>query len=255
MKARASGLLVAALVTALAISGCQVDGGGEDAADGTAQGDVEDNEGAAGTGTEAGADDTPMAADDGWVPLHSLDLPAPGTATITVDGETLTTDIECRGPGVLPDGQNNLLLFRTGAQGKVELSDGRQGFFSIARNVAVYDEWIATGGAGSVYDYPGQDYATVDFFIRAEVDGRRGFAHSYWAAPADRDSAGTAMPLVHIQPDGSFTVQHEVRRTGPDILGIHAFAPEGAVTVAGRCDGPWEQQPDQFPTDMTLEFP
>jgi hypothetical protein len=250
MKSRITGPTVAVVAAVLAVAGCAVEGGGEAAT--SEQGGTTADDATTTTDAEQQPDDGPMTAEAGWVPLHSLDLPAPGTATITVDGETITTDIECRGPGVLPDGQNNLLLFRTGAQGRVALSDGRVGYFSIARNVAVYSEWIAVGGAGSVYDYPGQDYATVDFFIQAEVNNLRGFAHSYWAAPADRDSAGTAMPLVHVQPDGSFTVQHEVRRTGPDITGIHASAPEGAVTIAGRCDGPWAQQPDHFASDFTI---
>ena len=176
----------------------------------------------------------PMTGEDGWVELHDLDIPAAGRAVLRLDDVEVSFDIDCLGPGVI-EAHHDLpaflehLLFRIGVRGLGEL-DGQEVLFEAARNVVDSDK---AQEDLRFHRYPGQDRARIRFVITLE-DGL--YQGSEQRAPGDRNREGHGLPLLHVQPDGSFTAMAEV----PASPG-HDQALAGDVILAGRCPAPWNE--------------
>src|SRR5699024_5248349 len=137
----------------LALAAC---GGnnGSNAADGESEGKT----------TAADSPEVPeMTGEDGWVALHEMDIPAPGTAVMTIDGTRVDAAIECSGPGVVDNGQNTLFSIRI--RGDFGLDDGRSGYFELSRAVNRERE--------SFYAYNGQDAATLQVVVETSKEGQR----------------------------------------------------------------------------------
>ncbi len=176
----------------------------------------------------------PMSGEDGWVELHDLDIPAAGQAVLRLDDVEVSFDVDCLGPGVIEAHHDlpaflDYLLFRTGVRGLGEL-DGQQVIFEAARNVVDADK---AREDLRYHRYPGQDRARLQFVITLE-DGLSQVSEQ--RAPGDRNREGHGLPLLHVQPDGSFTAMAEV----PAFPG-HDQALAGDVTLAGRCPAPWNE--------------
>lgn len=174
-----------------------------------------------------------MTGEDGWVELHALDIPDAGTMVIRINGEEATvTDFTCNGPGVVGEDDFAIGLFAISVYGDMVAPDGRDGLFNLERRVATYEDWGATGGAGDVYDYGGQDSASV----LLSAWGDDGLAsNAVKVSPGDADHGGSELPLVHVAPDGAFTVHTNLE---PAATG-HEDAPSGDVEIAGKCSAPW----------------
>ncbi|MFW7415494.1 hypothetical protein [Demequina sp. SO4-18] len=177
-----------------------------------------------GAGAPAGGATT---AEDGWVALHGLEVPASGTAVLEAAGETHEMDIACYGPGVFGEGEHDEYQFRVSARGEFTWDDGSEGFFTVTRAV--------TFSPMQAYDYQGLDNADVTVTV---VSGGE-FHAATLAAPSDADGAGASLPLVHAQPDGTFTVDRDLEAASS----MHENAPAGEVRIAGACDGPWADHP------------
>src|SRR5699024_11671226 len=106
-----------------------------------------------------------------------------------------------------------------------ELEDGRSGELVIDRSVAAEPE--------DFYDYDGHDSAWLQVIVDA-ID-EEGWHSATRGGPNDSDPNGETLPLVHAQPDGSFTIDAEVEKSA-----FHEDALDGDLTLAGRCPQPWE---------------
>ena len=219
-------LTFAAAATVLLLAGC---GGGDDT-DGTNSASNGDTGGGTSALVAPTSAEEAMDGEDGWTDLLPVDLPAPGTAEVTINGTSYDVDITCTGPGVIPDPETAAYLFRVGVTGDFVTDDGRNAGIILGRHVDKFENWSATGGAGDVYDYPGQDVGQVQTTVEAGD-----LTHSaVRVTPADDDRTGEAAPLLHVSPDGGFTVETELEK-----MWGHDDALEGSVTIAGQCSAPW----------------
>lgn len=195
-----------------------------------------------------------MNAADGWVELHALALPEPGQAVMTRGDTEIVFDISCNGPGEIdPDADLPSVmasrLFNAQFQGEAHTADGQRVNISGYRRVVNEEE---ARGDLRYYRYPGQDRASIDVtLIDAEDRGHS----SFQGGPNDRNRDGKGLPMLHVQPDGSFTAVTELISAATMIPGTHEFhrdALAGAITLAGRCPGPWHEQP--LPGGMRAMF-
>lgn len=208
----------ALLSTSLFLAACGADGGNGAAA-----------EAQPAAGQAPSAEPSPPAervAADGWSQLHDIPLPEPGRAVLTLAGEEYATGITCEGPGAHdPDHHMaNLYLFRVAFDGKSETAGG-QGFWLFG------DRHITTLEAAA-----GEHQERSQVTLAVDVPGGSGPRHSTIAmAPSDSDPAGDGLPLLHVSPDGGFTMRAPMQRVGR----IHEHAPEGEAVLAGRCPDGW----------------
>lgn len=232
-----SPLAVVVCAAALTLAGCTIDDidahaseqlAGNSTPDSTPDGDDADGI-------------TPMEAGDGWADLHDLPLPEPGTATVSINGVDLEFAIRCDGPGeVLPSDvdAHGGRVFWFHFQAETTLDNSRLVRLSGSRAVASFEEWSAVGG-GSSYPYEGQDSA----YIELTVFDEDGMAHTAsLRSPSDADPTGGALPLVHVDPSGAFTVVTHIPSLAhriPGDHGYHAHAIEGDAVIAGRCQPEW----------------
>lgn len=195
-----------------------------------------------------------MTAEDGWVDLHDLALPEPGKAILTLSDTEIRFDVSCNGPGeIAADAQLPPVmasrLFNAQFQGEGKLANGRKVTLSGYRRLVDTEE---ARRDLRYYRYPGQDRASLDLAVMDE----NGRAHSsFQGGPNDRNRDGKGLPMVHVQPDGSFTAVTEMISAATMIPGSHDFhkdALAGPITLAGRCPTPWEEQP--LPGGMRAMF-
>jgi hypothetical protein len=223
--------LAAAIVVALTVAACG--GGGET----TDQADVEVPDGAdadAASDTDgARSVDAALKAADGWGELHDLNLPAPGTAELTVAGETYVAEVECPGPGEIPDEfldtgtpLNQFVIYQFLLQGNGTMPDGSGFRLSAERSIFVDgDRWhqirnMGWGGGGQ-----------MDAVRLSGDDGV-----SWQLTPSSRDPEGAQLPLVRVDRDGGVTAQGELV---PEFEGD--AMPEGEFTLVARCPEGWPQ--------------
>ncbi len=195
-----------------------------------------------------------MSAEDGWVDLHDLVLPEAGTATLVVNGETILLEIECFGPGVIDhDGEVPPImasrLFNAQFSGEGTMANGWRVQLSGHRRVV--DEEEARRDL-RFYRYRGMDRASLDI----NVFDDEGMANSsFQGGPNDRNRRGEGLPMLHVQPDGTFTAVTEMTSAAAMIPGDHEFhrnAVAGPIELAGRCDQPWAELP--FPGGIRAAF-
>jgi hypothetical protein len=213
---------------------------------------AEDSPAAAATGQ---APSVPvMTAADGWVALHDVDLPEPGTARVDIAGESILFAIECQGPGEFDESierpaMTSMQLFSARFSGEGTLANGRRVTVSGYRRVLNEEE---AEREQRFYRYPGQDRASLDFIVFDED----GLAHSsFQGGPNDRNRDGLGLPMLHVQPDGSFTAVTDMISAATMIPGEHEFhrdALAGPVTLAGRCPQRWDESP--LPGGMSAIF-
>jgi hypothetical protein len=227
-RRRATAVLLGA---ALALAAC----GDQEAAEADPPdpetGDAAANQAEAGEGDQENgehadevADAPTLEAQDGWLDLHDLPLPAPGTAELSVAGEEIDLEVECSRPGPLDD--HGYLLFGFTFTGDGETSDGQSVSVSGSRELVDEEE-----AAKSVYDYAGQERGSFQIDLH---DGER-FHIAIAVSPADDDPGGTQLPILHIDESGGFTVDQEVPAFGSG----HGDALAGHVTLAGQCQEDW----------------
>lgn len=195
-----------------------------------------------------------MNAADGWVELHDLALPEPGQARLMMGDAELLFDISCNGPGEIgPDTELPPImasrLFNAQFQGEAKTENGQTVTISGYRRVVNEEE---ARRDLRFYRYTGQDRASIDVTLISNDDR----AHaSFQGGPNDRNRSGEGLPLLHVQPDGSFTAVTELISAATMIPGDHEFhrdALAGAITLAGRCPAPWQEQP--LPGGMRAMF-
>jgi hypothetical protein len=238
-----SPLAAVVCATALALAGCTIDDNNAHAAEQFTENGIPGS-----TPTGDGTDGiTPMEAGDGWAGVHDLPLPDPGTATVSINGIDLVFSVTCDGPGeVLPSDvdAHGGRVFWFHFQGETALDNGRLVRLSGSRAVASFEEWSAVGN-DSAYPYQGQDSA----YIELTVFDEDGMAHtSSRRSPSDADPTGEALPLVHVDPSGAFTVVTHIpsmARRIPGDHGYHAHAIEGDAVIAGRCQPEWPESDDR----------
>lgn len=166
-------------------------------------------------------------AADGWAELHDdIPLPGPGRAVLHLAGEEYATGITCEGPGEYdPDNHMaNLYLFRISFDGKGETASG-QGFWLFG------DRHVTTLESAA-----GEHQERSQVTLAVDIPDGGSLRHSTIAmSPTDADPAGEGLPLLHVAPDGGFTMRAPMRRVGS----IHEHAPEGEAVLAGMCPDGW----------------
>ncbi|MGY6588135.1 MAG: hypothetical protein ACXIUB_07550 [Wenzhouxiangella sp.] len=209
---------------------------------------------ASSTQAEDGNEIITMSANDGWVELHDLSVPEPGTARLVAGGETILLEIECFGPGVIDhDGEVPPImvsrLFNAQFSGEGTMANGWRVQLSGHRRVVDEDE---ARRDLRFYRYRGMDRASLDI----NVFDDEGMANSsFQGGPNDRNRGGEGLPMLHVQPDGSFTAITDMVSAATMIPGDHSFhrnAMAGPIELAGRCDRPWAELP--FPGGIRAAF-
>ncbi len=151
-----------------------------------------------------------------------MDIPAAGTAVMTIDGTRYDVDVECSGSGVTSDEHSQ--LFSIDIRGQFGLDDGRSGYFELRR-------WV-NSEPDSFYPYPGHDGAWLQVVVESHKEDQ--YHSSTQGGPNDPDPRGESLPLLHAQPDGSFTVDSKLKK-----MMFHGDALDGPITLAGRCPEAW----------------
>ncbi len=227
----------------LALLGVLVAGCGSDPAD------VDDEAGngsvATETASENGDDIILISAEDGWVDLHDLPLPDVGKALVEIGSERIEFEIECHGPGVIDHdadvpGIMASRLFNTQFNGEGTLANGWRVTISGSRRVVDEDE---ARQDLRFYRYRGMDRASLDLIVFDEEGLANG---SFQGGPNDRNRTGEGLPMLHVQPDGSFTAVTEMISMATMIPGTHEFhqhALAGPMTLSGRCGKSWSELP------------
>lgn len=205
-----------------------------------------------GSNSQASSESTPetsqdfiqMTAEDGWVELHDLSLPEPGRARLDIEGEIIEFEIECYGPGVV-DHSGEVpqsiasRLFSAEFSGDGTLSDGRRASIEGSRYVVDETEMLRNTYAG--YSYRGMDGASLELTV---VDEEGVANASIQGGPSVQNRAGEGLPMLHVQPDGSFTANTELVSKAEYIPGTHQHhqhALAGPAKLAGKCSAPWEE--------------
>lgn len=232
-------------ILALALLGSLMTGCGSEPADVDADQDADNDQAVSESAPETSSDITLMTAADGWVDLHDLTMPEPGRAWLEVEGERVEFEIECNGPGVIDHSDDvppmmASRLFNAQFNGEGRLANGWRVTISGSRRVV--DENEARQDL-RFYRYPGMDRASLDLMV---FDGDGLANGSFQGGPNDQNRTGEGLPMLHVQPDGSFTAVTELVSMATMIPGTHAFhqhALSGPVSLAGRCPAPWEESP------------
>lgn len=189
-----------------------------------------------------------MTADDGWVELHDLSLPEPGRARLDIEGETIEFEIECIGPGVVDHSGEvpkslSSLLFTASFSGDGTLPDGRR--VNIEGSRRVLNETGMLMNTYANYSYRGMDTVSLELNVIDEEGVANG---SIQGGPSVHNRAGEGLPMLHVQPDGGFTVNTDLVSKASLIPGPHQYhqqALAGPATLAGKCAAPWEELPTQ----------
>ncbi|MGY6630114.1 MAG: hypothetical protein ACXIUL_03810 [Wenzhouxiangella sp.] len=219
-------------------------------------------EGAASAGAQAPAPATEpagdelilMTADDGWVELHSLDIPEAGTARLVAGDETIVLELECHGPGIIDhSGEVPSImasrLFNAQFSAEGSLANGWRVQISGHRRIVDEDE---ARRDLRFYRYRGMDRVSLDAIVFDDEDMANA---SFQGGPNDQNRHGEGLPLLHVQPDGSFTAVTEMISAATMIPGDHRFhrnALAGPIELAGRCPQPWAELP--MPGGMRAMF-
>lgn len=199
--------------------------------------------------SETSQDIIHMTAEDGWVELHDLALPEPGRARLDIEGQTIEFEIECYGPGVVDHSGEvpkslSSLVFNAAFSGDGTLPDGRR--VNIEGSRKVHNETGMLANTYANYSYRGMDAASLELNVFDEEGVANG---SLQGGPSPQNRAGEGLPMLHVQPDGSFTVNSELVSKAKFIPGTHQHhqqALAGPATLAGKCVAPWEELPNQF---------
>lgn len=164
-------------------------------------------------------------AADGWADLHDIPLPEPGRAMLTIAGQEYATDITCEGPGEFDpaDETAGRRLFRISFTGTGETAGG-QGFWLFGDR-----------GVSSVEASSGSLGEQSQVTLAVDNPEGRGSHSTIAISPSDADPTGAGLPLLHVSPDGSFTMRAPMERVGS----IHEHAPEGEAVLAARCPDGW----------------
>lgn len=186
-----------------------------------------------------------MSAEDGWVDLHDLSLPVAGKAWLDVDGDRIEFDIECHGPGVIDHSGEvpammSSRLFNAQFNGEGALANGWRVTISGSRRVVDEDE---ARQDLNFYRYRGMDRVSLDLVVFDDEGLANG---SFQGGPNDRNRTGEGLPMLHVQPDGSFTAMTELISMATMIPGTHEFhryALAGPISLSGRCAAPWAELP------------
>lgn len=202
----------------------------------------------------AGDEITKMTADDGWVELHSLDIPEAGTARLVAAGETIVLELECYGPGIIDhSGEVPSImasrLFNAQFSAEGSLANGSRITLSGHRRIVDEDE---ARRDLRFYRYRGMDRVSLDAIVFDDEDMANS---SFQGGPNDQNRRGEGLPLLHVQPDGSFTAVTEMVSAATMIPGDHRFhrnALAGPIELAGRCPQPWAELP--MPGGMRAMF-
>ncbi len=217
--------------------------GSDPAEPGPATGDAREQ--AASQAEEASDRIIPMSAEDGWVDLHELTIPEPGTATLVANGETMLLEVECHGPGVIDQASEvpSIMasrLFNAQFSSEGTMANGWRIQLSGYRRVVGEEE---ARRDLRFYRYRGMDRASLDIIVFDD----EGMANSsFQGGPNDRNRSGEGLPMLHVQPDGSFTAVTEMVSAATMIPGNHRFhrhAISGPVELAGRCPQTWAESP------------
>ncbi|MGY6552949.1 MAG: hypothetical protein ACXIUM_00345 [Wenzhouxiangella sp.] len=203
---------------------------------------------------ETGNEIIAMSAEDGWVALHDLDLPEPGTARLTVNGETIMLELECFGPGIIDHSGEvppimAARLFNAQFTSEGTMANGWRIQLSGYRRVVDAEE---ARRDLRYYRYLGMDRASLDSIV-FDDEGRANA--SFQGGPNDRNRRGEGLPMLHVQADGSFTAVTEMISAATMIPGSHEFhryAIAGPIELAGRCSQPWAELP--FPGGISAAF-
>lgn len=235
---------------ALILLGSLLAGCSSDSADPDAE-QIADN---ARTVSESGAQETSqdiihMTAEDGWVDLHDLSLPESGQAWLDIQGERVEFEIECYGPGVIDHSGHvpqsiSSLQFNAEFTGQGTLADGRRARIKGSRYV--FDETEMLRRSFYIYSYRGMDSARLELDVFDDENVANG---SIQDGPSSRNRAGSGLPMLHVQPDGTFTADTELVSKANFIPGTHEYhqhALDGKVTLAGRCSAPWKELPTRY---------
>lgn len=186
-----------------------------------------------------------MSAEHGWVELHRLDIPEPGLARLVAGGETIVLDVECSGPGVIdPSAELPSVmasrLFNAQFSAEGTMANGWRIQLSGHRRIVDEDE---ARRDLRFYRYRGMDRASLDINV---FDDENMANSSFQGGPNDRNRSGEGLPMLHVQPDGSFTAVTEMISAATMIPGDHRFhrnAIAGPIELAGRCPQPWAESP------------
>ena len=218
--------LLLAAVAALVLASCSSEAEAEPADAGAGQ--EEQSSGDSPEEEAPAVANAATTAEEGWSDLHDIPLPEPGTAVINHEGESYTSEITCEGPGVREDG-HPISQFFIRAYGDFTLADGTDAEFSLERSVKVDN--------GEPGFYPYEDEGLDSASVRVTVAASEGGWHSSMlSSPSDDDDVGALLPLVHVGPDGGFTVREEF-----SAMMIHDEALEGEISIAGQCPNPWAE--------------
>jgi hypothetical protein len=227
------------ILLTLLLAACGSDSSEPEAAAETSQ------RGSAPAAAEASDDIIRMSAEDGWVELHRLDIPEPGTARLVAGGETIVLEVECNGPGVIDHSEDlsSIMASRLfNAQFSAEGTMANGWRVQLSGHRRIIDEEEARREL-RFYRYRGMDRASLDINV---FDDENMANSSFQGGPNDRNRSGEGLPMLHVQPDGSFTAVTEMISAATMIPGDHRFhrnAIAGPVELAGRCPQPWAESP------------
>ncbi len=173
-----------------------------------------------------------LEPDDGWSELHSFDLPASGSAELTIDGQTFVADVQCVGPGIVPDDMmdgnvplNEFILFSFVMRGQGTTDEGANYRLVVERGIHIAgDRWLNLQHAG----FGGDGQLDLVSFSGGDAGASR------QQTPSSDDPDGALLPLVRVAPSGGVTAQGELR---------HEFegdsTPTGPFTLAAQCQDGW----------------
>lgn len=213
----------------------EADAVADDSADADDGGDDRAAEEAADGDDAEGASVSPLDASDGWSELHSFDLPDPGIAQITIDGELYEAEVACQGAGEVPDELmdgnrrlNEFIIFNFLMSGSGQVDDLPPFRVHVERGIWIDgDRWLNLQHAG--YGGDGQ-FDVVSFSMGNEIGVAR------LQSPSLDDPEGSLLPVVHVSPDGGVTAEGELT---PEFEGDEA--PVGPFTLAARCQEGWPE--------------
>ena len=228
--------LAAVLVLAAACGGDDDAAAGPSGENGSADaaGDTDGDDADDGASSDAsGDDDAPpvvsgepatMLADE----LHPLDLPEPGTAVVTLAGETYVfEELNTCGINEFSEGRGSF-----SAIGNAQLADGSGTRFEISRTVIEVDAWSAG-------DWHERDF--LQMTVEQEPGGGM-FSNSihdvHRVEPGDPVSGdGDVMPVIRVVDDGGVLAATAVAELSfPPFVGDIDRAGEGIAEFAVVCD-------------------
>jgi hypothetical protein len=235
-------ITAAAAATALLLTACG-DGDGDVAAAEPIDGAVPDDELDTDAVAEQSDTDAPveeldadepveeLGPEDGWNGVHDgVTIPPPGEGVLVVDGQTIELEVSCPEPSWLVTGGGETHFAVLGRGDGVD-DQGRETYVEVSRVLVPLEE-----AATSVYDYQGQERATIQIVVQVEENQ---YHSSIIVTPGDDDPTGAELPLVRVDESGSFSVLHD--DVPPLHASIHDQALHGAVELAGTCPDGWPE--------------